>query len=154
MAVGFGFLPENTPVKESVQWAWDQFRRSSDAEALDPEAQAISNLNQWIAEGWDVTIKKVDADTGINNREAAAWYDDDAVYIPKDRIGEATGNVLKERELGKALNNRKLLARKPEGDRYVIRWIPKVGGVSCFALSRRAFGRSTLMHDPDNFAVV
>ena len=36
MAVGFGLLPETTPVKEAVQWAWRQFKQSLDAAALDP----------------------------------------------------------------------------------------------------------------------
>jgi hypothetical protein len=34
----------------------------------------------------DVTIKNVDVDGGINNRETVAWYDADIVYIPKTRL--------------------------------------------------------------------
>ena len=73
--------------------------------------QAISRLKQWIAERWDVTIKDVNAGTGINNREAVAWYDENVVYIPKETIGEAIGNTLKDNEIGKALSEQGLLAR-------------------------------------------
>ena len=49
MAVTFELVPAETPVKEAVQWAWDRFKRSSDAAALDPDAQTIANLQRWIA---------------------------------------------------------------------------------------------------------
>jgi hypothetical protein len=56
-----------------------------DAAVLDPETQMVAHLRQWIAERWGVTVKSVEFDS-TNNREAVAWYDPDAVYIPKERI--------------------------------------------------------------------
>jgi putative DNA primase/helicase len=146
-------IPADTAVKEAVTWAWERFKQSSDAAALDPEAQMIANLRQWIAERWDVTIKPVDAGTGINNREALAWYDDDSIYIPKDRIREAAGKALKRSEIGAVLGRRGLLAVKPAEDRFCVRWVPNIGRVAAYALSREEFGRSTATKDPDTFMV-
>jgi hypothetical protein len=44
----------------------------------------VAHLRQWIAERWGVTVKSVEFDS-TNNREAVAWYDPDAVYIPKEQ---------------------------------------------------------------------
>src|SRR6185295_4645573 len=79
-----------------VRWAWERFQRSSDAEALTPDEQAIASLRAWIAERWDVTIKSVDSgadgfDRKLNNREAVAWYDEAAIYVPAQRLREASG---------------------------------------------------------------
>src|SRR5256885_14727283 len=111
MAVTFGLVPSETPVKDAVQWAWDRFRRSSDAAALDPDSQTISNIQRWVAERWDVTVRSVNA-PHANNREAVGWYDETAVYIPTDRIREAAGNALKQTEIGALLHKRGLLAAK------------------------------------------
>jgi hypothetical protein len=153
MAVRFGVLPAETRVKEAVQWAWERFKRSSDAAALDPVAQTIANLQRWIAERWDVTIKRLPIDSGINNREAVAWYDEHAVYIPKARIREAAGNAVKESQIGKILDEQGLLAVKPEPDRCYVRTVPKLGKVVAYALSRKEFGRSEHHSEPDGFTV-
>jgi hypothetical protein len=75
-------------------------------------------------------------------REAVGWYDEDTVYIPKDRIVEATGKVIKASNIGPALARRRLLVKHPEPDRYYVRYVPKVGRVASFALRRDEFGRS------------
>jgi Domain of unknown function (DUF927) len=143
LAAGFGVIPNGTDISNAVCWAWDRFQQSVDAAVLDPETQMIAHLRQWIAERWDVTIKAVTADEGVNNREAVAWYDNGAVYIPKDRLAEAAGNALKERQIGVALHKRGLLHCKPEPDRYTVRSIPKIGKVEAYALRRREFGRAS-----------
>jgi hypothetical protein len=153
LARGFGLIPTCADVRGAVQWAWDRFQQSPDATALDPEAQMISTIRGWVAERWGVTIKSVDAEGGINNRETIAWYDEEAIYIPKDRIREAAGNVLKEAHIGTVLSRRGLLASCPERDRFCVRWVPKVGKVAAYALCRKQFGRSTHTRDPDTFAV-
>jgi hypothetical protein len=142
LAKAFGMIPSHTQVQEAVKWGWDRFKNSTDAEALDPETQAIANLRGWIAERWDVTVKSVDADSGVNNREAVAWYDKDAVYLPKDRLREAAGCMLKEAHIAAVLKTRQLLAECPEKDRFCVRWVPKIGRVVAYALRRSDFGRS------------
>ena len=151
LAVSFGLVPAETPVKEAVQWAWDRFKRSSDAAALDPDAQTIANLQRWTAERWDVTLRSVDRGHGINNRDAVGWYDETAVYIPTDRIREAAGNALKQSQIGALLHNRGLLAKK-ETDRFYIKYVPLVGRVSAYALSRKEFGRTEQVTEP-NFSI-
>jgi hypothetical protein len=152
-AVFFGLLPAETPVKDAVQWAWDRFKKSSDAAALDPETQAITNIRQWVAERWDVTIKSVDAAYPVGSREAVAWYDETAIYIPTNRIREASGNALKHSQIGAVLDKHDLLAARPEPDRFHVRWVPHIGKVSAYAVSRREFGRSQHVTEPDNLTV-
>ena len=45
-----GILPDTTAVSEAVEWAWERFTLSSDAVALDPAEQAISQLQLWLLE--------------------------------------------------------------------------------------------------------
>jgi hypothetical protein len=142
LAKNFGLIPSTTAVKEAVQWAWNRFRQSSDAAALDPETQTIAQLRAWIAERWGVTIKDVNAQSDINNRETVAWFDERAVYMPKDRLREAAGSSLRESEVASILDRRGMLAKKTEGDRLYVRFVPRVGRVTAYALCRSEFGRT------------
>ena len=108
-------------------WAWEHFRNSSDSEVLSPEAHAVAKLRQFIAERWDTTIKDVADPSGY--REAIGWYDGDTIYLPKDRIREATGGVLKETHIGALLHRQKLLT-KQESDRFTYPYVPKIGKVT------------------------
>ncbi len=153
MAKVLGVISQETAVVDAVNWAWDRFLHSSDSRALDPEAQALSNLRRYIAERWDVTLKSVTSALGAN-REAVGWYDDTAVYIPKDRMGEATGGILKGSHVGAMLDRLGLLASRPEPDRFTVSWVPKIGRVRSYALRLSEFGRSGAIKDPESeFAV-
>jgi putative DNA primase/helicase len=151
LAKVFGILPERAAVVDAVNWAWDRFLHSSDSRALDPEAQALSNLRRYVAERWDVTIKSVGAMNG--NKEAVGWYDEYAVYVPKERIREATGDVLKETHIGAALDRAGLLAKR-EPDRFTVPYVPKVGRVTSYALRRSEVGRSDAAQDPASIFTV
>ena len=58
LAQQFGLIPKDHDLDKAIAWARREFLKSSDAEVLDPDTQAISNLQTGIAERWDVTIKK------------------------------------------------------------------------------------------------
>jgi hypothetical protein len=152
LAKNFGLIRSEIDIQGAVKWAWGRFAASSDAVALDPEVQVIDSIRRWTAERWDVTIKLVDGGNN-NNRETVAWYDETIVYIPKERICEAAGNNLKEAEIGAILARRELLAKQTEPDRYTVRWVPKVGRIPAYALSRSQFGRSTDTVEPDALKV-
>ena len=154
LAKTFRLIPPATAVQDAVQWGWDRFRHSSDATALDPEAQVIGSIRGWIAERWDVTIKNVDAGSGVNNREAVAWYDDSIVYIPKTRIREAAGSGLRESQVASILERRGMLGKRTETDRLYVRFIPRVGRVQSYALRRSEFGRSERTSDTDIYTVL
>jgi len=154
LAKNFGLIPAATAVKEAVRWAWDRFRQSSDAAALDPEAQTVARLRTWIAERWGVTIISVDAENGINNREAVAWFDDVAIYVPKGTLREAAGSSVRESEVASILARRGLIAKRTEADRLYLRFVPKVGRVEAYALSRSHFGRCGDETDPDTALTV
>lgn len=141
MAKTFGLLPEDAPVDEAVKWAWARFEKSSDAFALDPEEHALAKLRRYTAERWDVTIRSVE-DHGSAGREQVGWYDHDTVYIPKDRMFEACGKVLKASNIGPMLSRCRLLSRQTERDRYCTRWVPSIGKVACYPLRRDEFGRT------------
>ncbi len=146
LAQDFDLLPWSLDLEAPVRWAWERFQKSSDAEALTPDEQAIASLRAWIAERWDVTIKSVDTgadgyDRKLNNREAVAWYDENAIYVPAQRLREASGESLKAQQVVKALIERDLLAKRHNHRRAAVRWIPKVGRVDAYALKRSEFGR-------------
>ncbi|KJB91507.1 DNA primase [Skermanella aerolata KACC 11604] len=141
MAKAFNLLPASMEVSEAVNWAWCRFLASTDAVVLNPEDQAIGNIIRWIAERWGVTIRHVDGDGGM--RDAVAWHDDRAVYLPTERIREAAGGALKEQQIAKVLNDRGLLAKRTDAKRLAVRYVPKIGHVQVYALSRAHFGRST-----------
>ena len=142
LAQQFGLIPQKEDaVAGAVRWAWNKFQKSSDAEVLDPEEQVTSNLQTWVAERWDVAIKKVDARDGVNNRDAFGWYDEKAVYIPKSRLYEAAGKALKRTQVANILNERSLLVKKQDADRFTTDYVPKVGKVTAYALDIKTFGR-------------
>jgi hypothetical protein len=148
LAKALDVLPPSADVRGAVLWAWNRFLSSSEALALNPVEQAISNLRTWVAERWDVTVKSVDAawddasGVRVNNRETLAWYDPDAVYIPRSRLREAAGNALTEREIAQAVEKQGLLARRHDARRIAVRWVPNVGRIDAYALRRDEFGRT------------
>jgi hypothetical protein len=146
LAQDFDLLPWSLDLEGVIQWSWERFTRSSDAEALAPDEQAIANIRAWIAERWDVTIKSVDTgadgfDRKLNNREAVAWYDQTAIYLPVQRIREASGETLKAQQIVKALTDRDLLAKRHNSKRASVRHVPEVGRIDAYALKRQEFGR-------------
>ena len=142
LAKVFGLLPASAQVSEAITWAWARFEASSDAVALNPAEQAIANIRVWLLERWDVSVKTTDAGSERgNSREAVAWYDDDAVYLPVKRLREAAGNILKEEEIRKALVAQGLIAKRHDAKRVAIRTVPKVGTIDCYALKRKELGR-------------
>jgi hypothetical protein len=83
----------------------------------------------------------VKAQTGVNNREAVAWYDENTIYLPSRRIVEAAGGVLKEQRIAAVLDKEGHLSRRGGPKRIAIRYVPKIGHVNCYALRRSQFGR-------------
>jgi len=154
LAQEFGILPREANVAGAVKWAWERFCDSADALALDPAQLAVVNIRQYIAERWDVTIKDVKALSGINNREAVGWYDQDTVYLPTNRIVAAAGGVLKEQRIVAALDQGGHLSRRGGLTRIAIRWVPKIGRVDCYALRRSQFGRTDNDVEPEQVRVV
>jgi hypothetical protein len=148
LAKAFDVIPRSADVAKTVEWAWEAFQHSNDSAVLDPETEALANLRRYILERWDVTIKPACPGLGAN-REAVGWYDDHAVYIPKNRIREATGGILKESHIGTTFDARGMLASRSEPDRFTVPWVPKVGRVTSYALRRSEFGRSDSIKDPE-----
>lgn len=150
LAEQFQILPREADVIRAVEWAWERYSLSTDAEALDPERRAIANIQRWVAERWDVTIKNVEPNTGTNNREAVAWYDDKVLYLPTARIAEAAGNVLNTQTIAALLARKDYLARRTNSRRIAVGWIPKIGYVQAYALKRSEFGgRADAASDPN-----
>lgn len=153
LAQDFDLLPWSIDIETPVRWAWERFEKSSDAEALSPDEQAIASLRAWIAERWDVTIKSVDAAAEgldrhrLNNREAVAWYDQGAIYVPVQRLREAAGETLKSQQIVKALTDRDLIAARQDQRRATVRWVPKIGRIDAYALKRSEFGRRSAWAD-------
>jgi hypothetical protein len=92
-------------------------------------------------ERWNVSIRSTEA-SGSPNREAVAWYDALAVYIPAPRLREAAGNTLKEREIARILSDGGLIAKRKDADCSFVSHVKGVGKMKAYALSRREFGRT------------
>jgi hypothetical protein len=119
--------------------------------ALNPELQAVTNLRTWIAERWGVSIRATDIDGA--HRDALGWYDEDAVYLPTARLREAAGGTLKESEIAKALDEQGLLAKRKDIQHRFVGYIPRVGRVRAYALSRAEFGRTAWDQEPNSFRI-
>lgn len=141
MARRFGLLPATADVAKAVAWAWARFATSSDAVALDPEAQAVANLRAWIAERWGTEIQELEppTDSRSPNRNAMGWYDDGNIYIPAKRIIEAAGGTLKEVEIGRALDAQNLISKRKAQDSFFVAYVPIVGALKAYALRRSEF---------------
>ncbi len=140
MAQEYDLLPKGDAIKDAVTWAWRGFRGSSDAAALDPTEQAIRSIRQWIAERWRTSLHGIHAEERPT-RDAVGWWDGDCVYLTPDRLVEAAGGALKETQIAKALNENGMLA-KTKGERHLYcSWVPTVGKLKAYALSREHFGR-------------
>lgn len=159
LAKEFGILPPTADVEGAVKWGWQQFDNSSDARALKPDEQIISNLTTWVAQRWDVTIKPVKpspdsyGNTRTNNREAEGWYDGDIVYLPTSIIAKAAGSTLKETEIARVLEAKRYLSKRGGNDRLAVGYVPSIGKAQCYALSREHFGWGSHASDTE-FAVV
>ena len=151
LAREFDLLPKDADVPRIVRWAWNRYRQSGDAQALDPQTQAVTNIQTWIAERWDSSIQQVEAEKIY--RDAVGWYDDDAVYLPTERLRDAAGGGLKEIEVARALDTRDLLAKRKDAECRFVAYVPKVGKVKAYALRRSEFGRSGVGHGAAGYAV-
>lgn len=145
LAKDFSLIPEDTNVTAVVAWAWGRFKKSSDAVALDPEAQVVANLQRWIAERWGSSIHSLvstDYDKTIS-KDAVGWFDDDSVYLSDKRLAEAAGVNLKETEIARALNARGLLTKRKDQESFFVAYVPRAGKMKAYALSREQFGRGS-----------
>ena len=139
-------LPQSLNIAAAVKWAWGEYAESAGAEALKPEDKAEANLRRWVAERFPVAIKNLrdrHAPEWRNNRDTAAWYDanDNAVYLPSDRIVEAAGSVVNERAVARMLRDRNLLARTRKRRLYV-EYVPTIGYLKAYALRFDQFAQA------------
>jgi hypothetical protein len=66
------------------------------------------------------------------------------VFVPTTRMAEACGGALKPEALARVLNERGLLTRRTDAKRLAVRYVPKLGKGSWYALCRKAFGRTSV----------
>ncbi len=136
LAISFGVIPGNADdVIHAVRWAWMNFRASSDAEPLDAERQAINHLRTWAAERWNVTVCNIQCEP--RHQKAEAWFDDQAVYIPKGRLVEAGGGMLRQSQIAAILLRGGMLIKR--GDRMYARYVPGVGRLDAYAIRLELF---------------
>jgi len=138
LAQKFCFLPKSAKIDKAVNWGWGRYTTSLEARALNPAGQALANLRRWIAERWDVAIKKVD-EPYRTTRDAVGWYDDEAIYIPVTRISEAIESVLSVPAFARLLDKHEMLWARTDDQRAAIRRVPSVGKVDVYALKKGMF---------------
>ncbi|ACL58967.1 bifunctional DNA primase/polymerase [Methylobacterium nodulans] len=148
LAVSYRLLPAETPVAAAVAWAWNQFMHSSDARALDPEEQVVANLRAWVVQRWNVTLREVGA-SGGGPREAEGWFDEDAVYVLREKLRAAAGNVMTEEATAGVLRRNALLFKEEKDGRPYLRYVRGLGKVQAYALKRPDFGREVFTNIVD-----
>jgi len=109
---------------------------------------------QYVAERFDVKIKNVNAGTGVNNREALGWYDDDTVYLPTSRIAEAAGGALKEQRIAYRPRSGEPLISPRRHSSDCDQMGPQNRPRQLYALRRSEFGRTDKDTDPGQLRVV
>ncbi len=137
LAKRFGLLPAFAEPELAVRWAWQRFADEADVLTGSAEDRAISALGLWIIQRWNVTVKNRDA-TSAGVREAEAWYDDDAVYIPVETLAAAAGGMLPQKALATILNDRDLFAKRGR-DHLSIMFGGRDSRIRVYALRRQAF---------------
>lgn len=139
MAMRYGLIPKEASIAGCVDWAWRQFMKSSDARALDPREQVVANLRSYVLARWAVTIRHVGSGGGA--QKAEGWFDNAMVYLPRETLRVAAGNIMTEETTAGILAEKELLG-KTEGDgRLHIRYVKGVGKTNAYALKRSEFGR-------------
>ncbi len=139
LAKKFGLLPRFAKPEIAVNWAWTRFIDESEVISSSPEERAIGALHLWIMQRWNVSVRDWQSSrAGV--REAEAWYDDDAIYIPANSLAEAAGGFLPQKALGLALDERGLLAKKDKDGRLTYRYGPRESRLRFYALDRKVFG--------------
>jgi hypothetical protein len=156
LAKEFGLLPGEMDVDAAVAWAWRKFGESSESEALTPANSAISNISQWIAERWHVTIKPVKTEdfcnSHDNNRETVGWYSkaQRAIYINPDRLVHAAGGGLTKIRLSKLLKDNDCLARTRDEARIALSYVEGCGPGPFYALRMDRFGPEAVNPDAND----
>lgn len=163
LAREFGLIPDETDVAAIVDWAWEKFQGSADAEALDPVEQAFTSIRAWTSRRWGSSIQDLfppaDPRTGAApkpTQKADGWFGPDVVYLPKELLCEAAGGTLTERAIAKALNERGFLAehKRHSSHNLYASYVPILGKRKAYALVRAEFGRTGVKHDPDEESLV
>jgi hypothetical protein len=136
----FEIQPMSVDVQGAISWAWNAFRSSPESRLLDDvNSVVLDRLTDWIATHWGSKITHVGDDR--LHPEAFGWYDDECVYVRSTKLVEATGNVLKEREVARILSRQGKILKRKAADCTFVNHVPKHGPVKAYALSREHFGR-------------
>ena len=146
-----GLVSPTISIQAAIAWAWGHFLTSSNAEVLAPEDQVFNALRVWIMGRWNSSLKNVRAgEGGSAARDSEAWYDYDAIYIPKERLREAAGGTLKEVQIADVLAQRGGLHRSKNAKTRYLEYVPGLSYMKAYALSREKFGPKPDARDPDS----
>jgi hypothetical protein len=154
MAVVFNIIPASIDVASTIALAYRTFI-SKNRDIFDPTDRQIEVLRWWIQSNWNYTVIRCDADASERHRPAEAYYDDDAIYIPRGKLSQYAGDLddKPQRLARKLLDKQMLVWRTLEkekasdtatGPRKVVRLytrrVPHHHGLEAYALRRDLFG--------------
>jgi hypothetical protein len=135
----FALLPADADLQGAVRWAWENFRVSPESEVLDDEKVVVERLRDWVATHWGTGLIDVHDETPA--RPPLGWFDADFVYLTSEGLCEATGKILKEREVARVLNRLGMLAKRKSVDCTHVNYVPVIGVVKAYVLRRSEFRR-------------
>ena len=152
LAIEFGILPTSPALDNAIHWAWAKFCNSPEGDKLDPVEVSIERLKGLVTTEWNIGVREI-GDHVSHQRAPIGWHDDDTVYLTKSAVENCVGGLIKIREVGRALHERGLLAKKSKSDRYTLNYVPGCGPVVVYGLARSEFGPnlpgSTPRHEVD-----
>jgi hypothetical protein len=124
------------PAVCATDWCGD-YRKPSQTFSGSAQAREIAaTLRTWILDRWGRTI--LPAAPGEITDGTDGWFDEHVVYLRRDRLCDALGGRMIEREGGLLLARGRFLGKAEADGRNYVRYVPDVGRISAYALRRSA----------------
>lgn len=104
----------------------------------------MDQIQLWINAKWDRSVVEIGSENGV--RDIEAWYDDTLIYLPPEKLIEATGGVSREAEIKRALDANEVVEYEKNGSnrRFISRRIPGIGPLKHIRLIKKAFRESNV----------
>jgi putative DNA primase/helicase len=140
VAKAAGVIPVKADLQGAIEWAWTSYLSSSEAEPLNPMARAIDRMRETLQRDWDVEIFELAALQVANDNHRAVkwgWYDDDTIYILRERLSDLAGKADKPQAIAKALRDFGFL--QTCGDKLHHTYLKGRGALPHYRLNLRGF---------------
>lgn len=138
LALQWGVLPEafRGRFDDAIRALWAQVMGGA---VFNSNATIINQIQFWVNSRWDRSVVEVGNSSGV--RDVEAWYDAEIIYVTPEKLLEATGNVVREIEIKKVLDENESIISVSEKaqKKFNHRYIPGVANLKHVRLVRNKF---------------